>query len=152
MAATPQPPRVILVDDHPAMLRQVAELLDGQFEVLAALRDGGQLEAAAAAVKPDLIVLDIALPGLSGIDLARRLADAGSLARIVFLTVHADADYAREALAAGGMGYVVKPRLASDLLPALRAAQEGRRFISPCREFEGLEGFTPAAVTDGGTP
>lgn len=140
MAATLQPPRVILVDDHPAMLRQVAELLDGQcFEVLAALRDGGQLEAAAAVIKPDLIVLDIALPGSSGIDLARRLADAGSSARIVFLTVHADADYAREAFAAGGLGYVVKPRLGSDLLPALRAAMEGQRFISPCPELEELD-------------
>jgi len=138
MTAVTQLPRVILVDDHSAMLRQVTQLLEGQFEVLAALHDGGQLVATARVLRPDLIALDIALPGLSGIELARQLTDAKCKARIVFLTVHADADYAREALAAGGLGYVVKPRLGSDLLPALRAALEGRRFVSPCQELEGL--------------
>lgn len=137
MAAT-QLPRAILVDDHSAMLRQVASIIGGQFNVVDSLRDGSRLETAVSSLKPDLLVLDIALPGLDGIELARRLTAAGCAARIVFLTVHADADYAREALAAGGLGYVVKPRLGSDLLPALRAALDGRRFISPCPELDGL--------------
>jgi len=133
-----KPVRVLLVDDHPAMLRQVAQLLEGEFQVQAALQDGEHLVTTAAALRPDLIVLDIALPGLNGIELARRLAAAACPAGIVFLTVHADADYARAAFAAGGLGYVVKPRLGSDLLPALRAALQGQRFISPCPDLDAL--------------
>ena len=71
------------------------------------------------------------------IELARRLA--GTPAKIVFLTVHADPDYAREALATGAAGYVVKSRLATDLIPALHAALEGRRYLSPCEELENLD-------------
>ena len=139
MDATAKRVRVLLVDDHPAILRQVAQLLAGEFEITDALHYGAQLEVAVAKSRPDLIVLDIALPGTNGIELARQLTAADCPARIVFLTVHADADYAREAFAAGGLGYVVKLRLGSDLLPALRAALEGRRFISPCRELESID-------------
>jgi DNA-binding NarL/FixJ family response regulator len=130
--------RVVLVDDHPAVLRQVARLLPAEFEIVGILEDGAQLEAALATARPDLIVLDITLPGVSGIELARRLTATGCPARIVFLTVHADPDYAREAVAVGGLGYVVKARLGTDLVPALRAALAGRRFISPCPEVEAL--------------
>jgi DNA-binding NarL/FixJ family response regulator len=128
----------MLVDDHPAILRQVARLLPAEFEIVGLLEDGARLEAALAEARPDLIVLDITLPGLSGIEWARRLTAAGCPVRIVFLTVHADADYAREAIAAGGLGYVVKARLGTDLLPALRAALAERRFLSPCPELEAL--------------
>jgi len=127
---------VLLVDDHPAVLRQTMELLAGEFRVAAALHDGAQLDAAVAEHRPDLIVLDITLPGASGIDLARRLTASRCTAKIVFLTVHADADYVRAAFDAGASGYVIKSRLASDLLPALHAALEGRRFVSPGRGLE----------------
>jgi DNA-binding NarL/FixJ family response regulator len=139
--AQPKLKRVLLVDDHPAMLRQVTQLLLGQFEVVELLPNGATLEVALARSHPDLIVLDITLPGASGIELARRLTAAGCHTPIVFLTVHADADYAREALAAGGLGYVVKPRFATDLLPALRAASAGQRFISPCPELDAFSNF-----------
>ena len=88
MEATAKAGRVLLVDDHPAVLRQVAQLLRGEFEVVDTLPDGSRLEAAVAGSQPDLIVLDIALPGLNGIELARRLTAAGCRARIVFLTVY----------------------------------------------------------------
>jgi DNA-binding NarL/FixJ family response regulator len=133
-----QAKRVLLVDDHSAMARQVAQLLSPEFEVVETLPSGAQLEAALPRSRPDLLVLDITLPGASGIALARRLTAAGCQTPIIFLTVHADADYAREALAAGGLGYVVKPRLGTDLLPALRGALAGRRFISPCPELAGV--------------
>ena len=138
MDAVVRSKRVLLVDDHPAIVRQVAQLLPGEFEVVETLSDGAGLEAALARSRPDLIVLDITLPGESGIELSRRLTTGGCAARIVFLTVHADADYAREAFAAGGLGYVVKLRLGRDLLPALRAALAGQRFVSPCPELEEL--------------
>lgn len=138
MATQARPLRVLLVDDHPAVLRQVMQLLEEEFEVVGALQDGTTFEAAVARDRPDLVVLDIALPGRSGIELARRLTETGSSARIVFLTVHADPDYVREAFAVGASAYVVKPRLGSDLLPALRAVWEGRRFLSPGPEFGDL--------------
>jgi DNA-binding NarL/FixJ family response regulator len=130
--------RVLLVDDHPAVLRQVTQLLSGEFEVVGALPDGRDLQQAVKMREPDLVVLDISLPGASGIELARKLAATPAPPRIVFLTVHADPDYAREALAAGALGYVVKSRLASDLVPALHAALEGSRFISPSPGLEEL--------------
>jgi DNA-binding NarL/FixJ family response regulator len=92
---------------------------------------------------PDVVVLDITLPGLSGIELARHLAAAPAGPRLVFLTVHEDADYAQEALATGAMGYVIKSRLASDLVPALRAALEGRRFVSPSPALAALATLIP---------
>lgn len=127
------------MDDHPAVLRQVAQLLTGAFQVVDALLDGRQLRRAIELRHPELVVLDITLPGISGIELARDLTATASCPKIVFLTVHDDPDYAREALAAGALGYVVKSRLASDLVPALHAALEGRRFVSPCPALESLE-------------
>lgn len=121
------------------MLDQAAKLLPPEFEVAEMLSDGKHLRAVLACSRPDLIVLDITLPGLSGIDLARQLIAEGCRIPIVFLTVHADPDYAREALSAGGLGYVVKPRLGTDLLPALRAALAGLQFISPCSELQEFE-------------
>lgn len=133
---TPQKPaRLLIVDDHPPLVRQVAQLLQEEFDVVGTLTSGAGLDLAVTELHPELIILDITLPGANGIELARRLTARGCPARIVFLTVHADADFARESFAAGGIGYVVKPRLGSDLLPALRAAQAGRRFLSPCAEL-----------------
>ena len=119
------------MDDNPAILAQVVGSLAGRFEIAGMLPDGTTLEAAVATQKPDVIVLDITLPGDNGLVLARRLQAAKCTARIVFLTVHADPDYARAAFAAGAFAYVTKARLATDLIVALELALEGGRFISP---------------------
>ena len=136
MTDPPKTVRVILVDDNPAVLRQTIQVLPDAFDVVETLEDGSQLPASVKEHQPDLIVLDITLPGASGIKLAAQLKAMGCTAKIVFLTVHADADYAREAFAAGGIGYVVKPRLASDLAPALYSAMAEKRFVSPCADLE----------------
>jgi DNA-binding NarL/FixJ family response regulator len=128
-------PRIVLVDDHPAVLRQTVQLLSSHFDILAALSDGSDLMSFAGQ-EADVIVLDITLPDSSGIALAHQLKEAHFAGRIVFLTVHADPDYARAALEAGALGYVVKPRLASDLIPALHAALAGEIFLSPCPELD----------------
>ncbi len=128
--------RIGLVDDHPEILRQVARLLSGTFQVVDALSDGSTLRRAVTLHHPELVVLDISLPGASGLELARELARLDPPPKVVFLTVHADSDYAREAFATGALGYVVKPRLATDLVPALRAAVAGTTFVSPCPELE----------------
>jgi DNA-binding NarL/FixJ family response regulator len=131
--------RVLLVDDHPALLQQARRLLEDEFTVVGMLPDGSELVDAVARDEPDMIVLDITLPGASGLNLAHRLRETGSRARIIFLTVHCDADYARAAFLAGASGYVVKSRMASDLVPALRDARAGKHFVSPCPELEGVE-------------
>jgi DNA-binding NarL/FixJ family response regulator len=127
--------RVILVDDHPAVLRQTIQLLPECYEVVETLQDGTELQAAVRDLQPDILVIDITLPVVGGVELVKRLRAAGFLMKVIFLTVHADPDYAWEAFNAGALGYVVKPRLASDLVPALEAVLAGERFISPCAEL-----------------
>ena len=113
------------------MLTLTADALANEFFVVGSVGDGRELLAEAERLHPDVIVLDITMPRLDGIEAARQLRRSHQLARLVFLTVHEDADYARAALDAGGLGYVVKTRLASDLLPAIRAALADQTFVSP---------------------
>lgn len=124
--------RVLLADDHEDFLAVEARHLEPEFDVVKAVGDGRALLEEAARLEPDILVLDISMPVLSGLDAARRLQASGCQARIVFLTVHDDPDYVRAALAAGALGYVVKCRLASDLLLAMHEALAGRSFVSPC--------------------
>ena len=123
--------RVLLADDHEAILAAAAAVLEGEFQVVGSVRDGTALLVAAAELKPDIVVLDISMPLLHGFQVARELCRTHPQPRIVFLTVHEDADFARAAFAAGGLCYVVKSRLAADLIPALRAAVAGEVFLSP---------------------
>ena len=123
--------RVLLADDHEDFLAVATRLLEPEFDVVKAVNNGQALIDEATRLDPDVLVLDISMPVLNGIEAARHLKAAGCGARIVFLTVHGDPDYVRAALGTGPHGYVVKCRLASDLLPALREALAGRSFISP---------------------
>ena len=127
---------MLLADDHPAMLALTANALASECCVVGTVGDGRALLAEAERLHPDLIVLGITMPRLDGIEAARQLRRSHRPARLVFLTVHEDADFARAALEAGGLGYVVKARLATDLLPAIRAALADRRFISPTLRFD----------------
>jgi DNA-binding NarL/FixJ family response regulator len=123
--------RVLLVDDNQAVLRQVAQLMSDEFTVIGTLHEGSALEDAVTTGHPDIVVLDVTLPGASGFALASRLAGRAQSPKIVFLTVHDDPDYVRAAFAAGAMAYVVKTRLCQDLVAALHAVLEGKRFVSP---------------------
>jgi DNA-binding NarL/FixJ family response regulator len=118
------------------MLALTAHALAGEYFVVGSVVDGCALLAEAERLQPDVVVLDITMPQLDGIEAARQLRRLHRPARLVFLTVHEDADFAQAALGAGGLGYVVKARLASDLLPAIRAALADRRFISPTISLE----------------
>ena len=123
--------RVLLADDHEAMLDRVADLLADEFDVIGTAIDGRQALKAARELKPDVLVLDISMPVMNGIETAYRLRQAGAKTRIIFLTVHDDPDYVREALEAGALGYVIKPRIASDLVAAINVVHAGRSFVSP---------------------
>ena len=123
--------RVLLADDHEAMLERVAGLLKTECDVVGTATDGQQALEAARDLKPDVLVIDISMPVMNGIETAHHLKEAGVEVRIVFLTMHDDPDFAREALEAGALGYVIKPRIASDLVAAIREAYAGRLFLSP---------------------
>ena len=124
-------PRVLVADDHRAMLDSLVGLLSGEFEVVATVSDGLSAVAKAALLEPDLIVLDIAMPGLNGIAVAARLKESGSTAKVVFVTNLHDREFVQESLALGDIGFVVKDRLVADLLPAIRKVLAGESFVSP---------------------
>ena len=128
---TSEPVRVLLVDDNEAMLARAAAVLTPGCRVVGAAKDGPTALKAAEALHPDVIVLDFSMPGMSGLEVARCLRKANSTAAVVFLTVHDEEAFVLAARAAGGIGYVVKPRLDSDLMIAVREALAGRAFVSP---------------------
>jgi CheY-like chemotaxis protein len=128
-----EPARVLLVDDNEAMLARAAAVLRPGCIVVGAVKDGPAALEAVQALRPDVIVLDIAMPGMTGFELADRLRETGSTASLVFLTVYGDEEFVTAAKAAGGIGYVMKRRLACDLMFAVREARAGRPFVSPIR-------------------
>ena len=120
------------------MLEHVAQLLEPEFEVVGAVSDGQALLEAVAALHPDLLVLDISMPVLSGLDAARELQRGGTHTKIVFLTIHEEPEFVRESFANGASAYVTKPRLATDLAVAIREVLAGRSFVSPPLSRENL--------------
>lgn len=127
--------RILLADDNKDIREKVMQQLDPEFEVVGTVEDGNALARAAGQMKPDVCVVDISMPIMSGIEAANQLRANGSAVKIIFLTVHEDPDFIEAALATGALGYVVKSRVATDLSPAIRAALAGRLFVSPCRAF-----------------
>ena len=126
----PAPTRVLLVDDSDSMLARAAAVLAAGCEVVAAVKNGPAALEEDQQLRPDVIVLDISMPGMTGLEVAATLRQRGSTAALVFLTVHDDEDFVLAARQVGGTGYVVKRRLASDLLFAVQEARAGRSFVS----------------------
>jgi DNA-binding NarL/FixJ family response regulator len=122
--------RVLLADDLTPLLHAVARLLEGSFEIVSMVSDGKSALDATLTLQPDIVVLDISMPVMSGIEVARELKKRGNTSKIVFLTVHEDTDILTTCLAAGGLGYVVKVLMETDLIPAMNEALAGREFIS----------------------
>jgi DNA-binding NarL/FixJ family response regulator len=124
------PPRVLLADDNPEILETISEILGRDCLILGAVMDGQSVLRDALALRPDVIVLDISLGDLTGIEVARHLHDMGCKAKIVFLTVHENPDFIRAAFEAGASAYVFKSALGTDLLEAIEAVYAGETFIS----------------------
>lgn len=123
-------PRVVLADDHRAVLDRVSGLLTPHFDVVGAAGDGLEALRLVTALRPDAVILDLAMPGLDGLAVTDRMRGAGLTAAIVILTVSEDPALAEAALAAGALGYVTKSRAATELVPAVEAALTGDRFVS----------------------
>ena len=126
-------PRVLLVDDNQKTLARAKSTLSARCVVVGTVSNGEAALEAAASLTPDVIVLDMSMPGMNGLEVAERLRASGSTAQIVFLTVHDEEELILAARNAGALGYVVKPRLVSDLELAVREACAGRPFQSPSR-------------------
>jgi len=123
-------PSVVLADDNAGMRAKVIALLGPEFDILKDVADGAELIQAVGAIKPDIAIVDITMPRVRGIEAVRQLMDSGSNVRVVFLTVHEDPDFARAASDSGAYAFVVKSRMAADLIPAVRSAVAGKWFSS----------------------
>jgi DNA-binding NarL/FixJ family response regulator len=123
--------RILLADDNLAIADYVVELLESEYDVVGAVADGKRVLAETEKSRPDVLILDISMGEISGIELAALLQRRNFAGCIVFLTVHEDQDFLRAAIGAGGSAYVIKSRLDLDLVPAIRTALSGELFVSP---------------------
>ena len=124
------PPRVLLADDHPALLEAEIALLSPHVDVVGTAADGAALVAEAFRLHPDVIVTDISMPILNGIDAVHKIRKSGSTAKFVFVTVHSEGEFVEAAMEAGALGYVQKLCLNHDLVPAIEAVLAGRSYVS----------------------
>jgi DNA-binding NarL/FixJ family response regulator len=124
-------PRVLLADDHRLLREAFAQLLQSGCEVVGAVADGRALLDAAPQLRPDIVVLDIAMPLLNGLDAARQLKRLMPTVKVIFLTVSEDPDLAAEAFRAGASGYLLKNSAASELLQAIQEVFQGRSYVTP---------------------
>jgi len=124
-------PKILLADDHAIVLEGLQRLLEPEFALVGMVQNGLQLVEACATTQPDVIVADISMPVLNGIDALRRLRRQGDSTPVVFLTMHPDVTSATRALEAGAAGYVLKHAASDELVAAIRDALAGRTFVSP---------------------
>lgn len=124
-------PRLLLADDHLVVLSGLRAMLEGENEVIGVAGDGQSLIGAAFRLRPDLIILDISMPVLNGIDAARQIKQAWPEAKMLFLSMHKNPGYLQEALNAGGLGYVLKSSAGEELQTAIRSVLNGQIYIAP---------------------
>ena len=124
-------PRVLLADDHKIMIEGLKDLLKGEFEIVGSVEDGRALVEQASTLYPDVIVADISMPQLNGIEAARQIKKTDNNIKIVFLTMHPDATYAANAFEAGASGFVLKHSASSELITAIHEAIKGRTYVTP---------------------
>lgn len=140
--------KVIIAEDHTVMLDRILALLRLHFDVVASVTNGKDLISETQRLRPDIVVTDLTMPIMNGIDAVSELRRVGSPAKVVFLTVHRDTMLVERCFAEGALGYVHKSRLRSDLVPAINEALCGRRFVSPLidsctADFYSVQGSQP---------
>ena len=123
--------RILLADDHKLLLQAFESLLQSKYDVVGTVMDGRALLTAARELKPDVIILDIAMPKLNGLIAAERLKKEMPSVKLIFVTVNEDADFASEALRCGASGYLLKSSAASELFDAIEAARRGGTYVTP---------------------
>jgi DNA-binding NarL/FixJ family response regulator len=132
-------PRLLLADDHRLVAEGLKSLLAPDFDLVGVVEDGRSLLEAARTLKPDVVVADIAMPQLNGIEALVQLRQEGDRVPVVFLTMHRDVAYARRALDAGASGFVLKHSAPAELVTAIQAALDGKTYLTPQLAGEVLE-------------
>jgi DNA-binding NarL/FixJ family response regulator len=138
---SPRRVRVLLADDHVLIAEACKTLLEPEFEVIGTVADGRALLRASAELKPDVIICDIAMPLLNGLDAGDQVKQAAPDVRLIFLTMNTDPEVAAEAFRRNASGYLLKTAAASELVVAVRAALKGDRYLSPQISRGNLRGF-----------
>lgn len=123
--------RILLGDDHSLLLKGIKSLLESHYEIAGSVENGQALVESALRLRPDLVILDISMPILNGIDAAREIRKELPSVKLIFLTMHSNAIYLRKALEAGASGYVLKSGAAEELLTAIEEARRGRIYVTP---------------------
>jgi len=124
-------PRVLIADDHRLVAEALKSLLATDYDLVGVVEDGRALDEAARTLRPDVIVADVTMPHLNGIDAMIQLRQGGDRVPVVFLTMHRDATFARRALDAGASGFVLKHSAPAELVSAIRAALQGKTYLTP---------------------
>ncbi len=124
-------PRVLIADDHKIVVEGLKKLLAPEFEIAGAVEDGRELVKAVEKLRPDVIVADISMPSLNGIEAVRQIKREYKEVKVVFLTMHPDVAYAASAFKAGASGYVLKHSAPDELATAIRAALQGQTYVTP---------------------
>jgi DNA-binding NarL/FixJ family response regulator len=132
-------PRVLMADDHSLILAGLKKLVEGECEVVGMVEDGRALLEAAKSLRPDLILLDISMPLLNGLEAAKQLRSLVPESKLIFLTMHASPTYATEAFQAGASGYLLKRSAASELSLAIRSVLQGQHYLTPSLTKDVLE-------------
>ena len=123
--------RILLADDHTLFCNLLRDLLEPEYEVVGSVSDGRELLKAAGALDPDVVLVDIGMPSLNGLDAGRRLKQANPKIKLIYLTMNNNVEYAREALQAGAAAFILKNSKSSDLLRAIRDALKGVTYMAP---------------------
>ncbi len=142
-------PRVLIADDHKIVLEGLRSLLRSEYEIVGEVEDGRALVAEAERLRPELVVADISMPNLNGIDAARRIKEIDAHIRIVFLTMHADVTYAAGAFDAGASGFVLKHSAPQELILAIREAMQGKTYVTPMIAGDLISAFSSATALKG---
>jgi DNA-binding NarL/FixJ family response regulator len=136
-------PRILVADDHRIVAEGLKSLLEPEFDLVEIVEDGNQLVEAAMRLAPDVILADITMPRLNGLEALERLQRAGSRAKVIFLTMHKDVTYAARALSAGASGFMLKHSASSELVTAIRESLLGGTYVTPSMA-ESLKEWTAA--------
>jgi len=132
-------PRVLLADDHALVAAGLSKLLESEFDLVGTVSDGRALVSAAQSDRPDVVLLDISMPNLNGLEAARQIHTAAPECKLVFVTVHSDPAYVAEAFRCGASGYVLKRSAASELATAVREVLNERMYLTPLIASAALE-------------
>jgi DNA-binding NarL/FixJ family response regulator len=142
-------PRVLVADDHAVIAEGLARLIEDVADLVGRVNDGVRLVAEVRRLRPDIVVADVTMPGMSGIDAMRQLKAGGCEARFIFLTIHTEARLAAEAMRSGASGYLLKQAAGHELFDAIQAVTSGRTYLTPLITGDVLRNLTsPAEATE----